>query len=126
MTETEKNQPTLERHENPFAAPQAIPYAKQFHSDQLEKVEGHRLPAMNRSAVLAFYLGILGLIPVLGVPIALAAIAFGMHGIYRYSRRSEIGGLAHACVGVLGGLASLLCGGGIVGIWFWWDSEIAP
>ena len=68
---------------------------------------GGVIPYKNAKALLAYYFGIFGLIPILGVPFALAAIILGILGL-KFSRANPaVRGQVHAWIGIVLGAASL-------------------
>lgn len=73
------------------------------------------IPYKNAQALIAYYLGVFGLIPVLGLPLALAAVIFGFLGLNFAKKYPEAKGKAHAVTGIVLGLGSMLvCGVGPV------------
>ena len=68
------------------------------------------IPTSNPKALLAYYLGIFGLIPGFCIFLAPAALVLGILGLKAVSERPEIAGKVHAWIGiVLGGLSTLAC-----------------
>jgi hypothetical protein len=65
----------------------------------------HIIPTGNAPAIAAWYLGVFGLIPVLGLPLAVAAIAMGIMGLKRASEVKV--GLWHSILGVFLGVIVL-------------------
>ncbi|MFB3890405.1 MAG: hypothetical protein ACE15C_00125 [Phycisphaerae bacterium] len=61
------------------------------------------VPYKNAPALLAYYFGVFSAIPVLGIPLAIAAIVLGIIGLVKASRRPEIRGKAHAWAGIITG-----------------------
>lgn len=73
------------------------------------------IPYGNPPALVAYYLGVFSLIPLLGLFLAIPAFVFGIIGLRRRARDPRCKGLVHALVGViLGGICTILWGGGIV------------
>ena len=62
------------------------------------------MPTRNVSALLSWYLGVFGLIPVLGIPLALAAIVTGIMGIKAAGRTDVRVGKGHAIAGLVLGI----------------------
>lgn len=87
--------PTTEGPGTPPAAPSA---------DTLSSV----IPYRNPMALVAYYLGIFSLIPVLGAILALPAILLGVLGLGRSRRNAQAKGKAHAWVGITAGLLSII------------------
>ena len=63
---------------------------------------------------MAYYLGVFGLIPCLGIPLAIAAIVFGIMGRSYVKQHPEAKGGTHAWAGII--LGSLEVMGNVVGI----------
>ncbi|MFI4917648.1 MAG: hypothetical protein ACIAS6_14230 [Phycisphaerales bacterium JB060] len=68
---------------------------------------GGVIPYKNPAALIAYYLGVFGLVPMLGLPMAVAAIVLGFVGLRQRARRKVSGGQVHAWVGIVLGVASL-------------------
>ena len=66
-------------------------------SNQMERI----IPARNIPALTSWYLGVFGLIPILGIPLSLAAIASGIYGIKVASRPDIQVGRGHAIAGIM-------------------------
>jgi hypothetical protein len=63
----------------------------------------HVIPTKNAAALLGYYLGVFSIIPVLGIPLGIAAIICGVFGL-RSAGPSGVGG-GHAITAlILGGL----------------------
>ena len=66
---------------------------------------GVLIPYKNTQALAAYYCGVFGLIPGLGLPVALAALVLGILGLKFAKHHPEAKGKAHAWAGIiLGGL----------------------
>ena len=73
------------------------------------------MPSKNSDALIAYYLGVFSAIPVLGIPLGIAAIILGIKGVRKAREYPEVKGKVHAWVGIiLGGLFMLLYSGLIV------------
>ncbi|MFI4877096.1 MAG: hypothetical protein ACIALR_17210 [Blastopirellula sp. JB062] len=78
---------------------------------------GGIIPYKNVPALIAYYLGIVALIPLVGFPFGCASIALGVMGLVKRNRQPEVKGSVHAVIGIVFGLGSvLLYGAMIVGI----------
>ena len=76
--------------------------------DATEEVVSTVIPYKNPKALIAYYLGIFGLIPCLGLILGPAAIVLGILGLRYKAKYPEAKGTAHAIVGlVLGSLEAL-------------------
>ena len=70
---------------------------------------GGIIPYKNPKALLAYYLGIFSLIPVIGIPLGIAAFVLGILGLRDRARNPAIKGSLHAGIGIgCGGLFALL------------------
>ena len=65
------------------------------------------IPYKNPMALAAYYLGIFGMIPFLGIVLALPALGLGIAGLVRRKRNPLLKGAVHAWVGVMLGILSL-------------------
>jgi len=72
------------------------------------------IPYKNSKALTAYYLGVFGLIPCLGIPLAIAAIVLGIMGCSYVKQHPEAKGGAHAWAGIIMGGLELV--GNVVGI----------
>ena len=68
---------------------------------------GGIIPYKNPSALIAYYLGIVGLLPFIGFIFAIAAFFLGIRGYSRYRKNSIIKGQIHAWIGILLGALSI-------------------
>ncbi len=79
------------------------------------------IPYKNIRALTAYYLGVFSAIPVLGLPLGLAAFALGILGLRFQRKNPAAGGVVHAWIGILaGGLFSLF----YLGLIIWGVSHI--
>ena len=67
-----------------------------------------QVPYRNAPALTAYYLGVFGLIPFLGIPLALIAIPVGIAGVKRAREHPESHGSQHAWTGIVAGAISVL------------------
>ncbi|MBM4128248.1 MAG: hypothetical protein FJ247_13085 [Nitrospira sp.] len=65
------------------------------------------IPYKNSNALAAYYLGIFGLIPVLGLVMAIVAIGFGVSGLKKWKQNPIIAGSVHAWIGIILGVISV-------------------
>ena len=66
------------------------------------------VPDKNPYSLWAYYSGVFSYMPVLGIPLAIVAIATGVMGIHRFKTVEEAKGILHSSGGLLLGLGSLL------------------
>ncbi|MEQ1902747.1 MAG: hypothetical protein ABL888_01010 [Pirellulaceae bacterium] len=99
--------------ENPFATPvqQSLP-TRPFETEG-DKTGG-LIPYKNPHALIAYYLGIAALLPVVGVPLGIASLILGIIGLRKRRENPIIKGSAHAVIGIVLGACSILCQSGIV------------
>jgi hypothetical protein len=70
---------------------------------------GGMMPTKNGPALIAYYLGVFSVIPLLGLPLGIAALILGIKGLRKVREHPEVKGKVHAWVGVIaGGLFALL------------------
>ena len=80
-------------------------------------VTGGVIPYKNPKALIAYYLGILSGLPMVGLPLGIIAVILGVMGLRDRARNPIIKGSIHAGIGIgCGGLFTLLWGVLIVGI----------
>ncbi len=72
---------------------------------------GGVIPYHNPHALIAYYLGVFSLIPILGLLPAIPALVLGIIGLAQRKKYPQIKGAAHAWIGIiLGGLFTLAWG----------------
>lgn len=72
---------------------------------------GGLIPFKNPKALIAYYLGILSGLPLIGLPIGIAAFVLGVMGLRDRARNPIIKGSIHAGIGIgCGGFFALLWG----------------
>ncbi len=100
---------------NPIPQPGKMPPAGPNTGDST----GGLIPYKNPMALTAYYLGILSLLPCVGLLFGIPAFILGIMGLIKRSQNPVIKGSVHAWIGIiLGGLFSLIWGLGIVFILF--------
>src|SRR5262245_30399107 len=73
------------------------------------------IPYKNPPALIAYYLGVLAMIPVIGVFFGVPAFVLGVIGLDKQRANSAVKGSVHAWVGiVVGGLCSLIWSGVLI------------
>ena len=75
---------------------------------------GGIIPYKNPKALIAYYLGILSGLPLIGLPLGIAAFVLGIMGLKDRKRNPAIKGSIHAGIGIGCGLIFSLLWGGII------------
>lgn len=91
--------PTANSHANPANPPQW--------RDAGGDATGGVIPYKNPPALIAYYLGILALLPALGMIFGLIALVLGITGLRRRARTPQVRGAVHAWIGIILGGGSL-------------------
>ncbi|MDG2292281.1 MAG: hypothetical protein P8L37_06455 [Phycisphaerales bacterium] len=76
-----------------------------------DKVISTIIPWRNKCALIGYYLGILGLLPLVGVPLGLTAIVLGILGIIHWKKNHRSHGLVHSIIAIACGLLGILITG---------------
>ena len=100
--------------ENPYSASQADLSQPQPAGDQEGDVTGGVIPYKNPHALIGYYVGYAGLLPVIGIPFAIAAICLGIMGLKKRRANPVIRGSGHAVFAIIAGCLGLLCGAGVL------------
>lgn len=90
---------------SPDQAP--LPPTPPLYPQQDTGILSRLIPSKNSMALTGYYLGVFGLIPVLGLPLAIAAFILGILGLKAYRRNHAIRGQTHAWVAII--LGGLVC-----------------
>ena len=78
---------------------------------------GGLIPYKNAPALIAYYVSLLSLLPILGLPFGIAAFILGVIGLKKRAANPVIKGAAHAWIGIiLGGGTTILWIGALVSI----------
>ncbi|MEI8211627.1 MAG: hypothetical protein WCI02_05730 [Planctomycetota bacterium] len=107
---------------NPYSAPSANP-ASPLNQSAEPRGEGDAtggvIPYKNPSALIAYYLGILSGLPLIGLPLGIAAFVLGIMGLKARKKDPAIKGSVHAAIGIgCGGFFTVLWTLVVVGILF--------
>lgn len=97
---------------NPYRAPEGTPppYMPADSTKQGDATGGV-IPYKNPKALIAYYLGILSGLPLIGLPFGMAAFVLGILGLRDRRRNPVIKGSIHAGIGIgCGGIFTLLWG----------------
>lgn len=101
--------------QNPFQAPTAQIVGQPMYPPTNEgDATGGMIPYKNPHALIAYYLGIIALLPLLGLPFGIASLILGIMGLSRRKKNPIIKGSIHAWIGIVFGAFSILCGGGVL------------
>ena len=110
--------------QNPYHTPtpeivaEPVPgYPGNYPSNEADATGGV-IPYKNPHALIAYYLGIVSLLPLIGVPFGLASVILGFMGLSRRKKNPVIKGSVHAWIGIVCGMLSMLCGGGLLTMMF--------
>jgi hypothetical protein len=117
---------SVESHQLPLNSPGGNPYAtpvdqQTAYADHPQASEGDAtggvIPYKNPKALIAYYLGIVSGLPLIGFPFGIAAFVLGILGLKARKRNPAIKGAAHAWIGIgCGGIFMILWGLLIVGL----------
>jgi hypothetical protein len=69
---------------------------------------GGLIPYKNPHALIAYYLGIFGMFPGIGLLLAVPALILGIIGLKRRNRNPIIRGSVHAWIGIVLGIVSIV------------------
>jgi hypothetical protein len=75
---------------------------------------GGLIPYKNPKALFAYYLGILSGLPLIGLPLGIAAFVLGIMGLNDRKKNPAIKGSVHAGIGIGCGLIFTLLWGGVI------------
>ena len=103
--------------ENPYAGPQntssPVTYQPAHNPDGGDSTGG-LIPYKNPKALIAYYLGILSGLPLIGLPLGIAAFVLGIMGLNDRKKNPAIKGSVHAGIGIGCGLIFTLLWGGLI------------
>lgn len=100
---------------NPFSSPSVQSPPSQAPSGGAGDATGGVIPYKNAPALISYYLGILSLLPCIGLLFGVPAFVLGIMGLKKRKKNPEVKGSVHAWIGiVLGGICSLIWGASIV------------
>ena len=97
---------------NPYQTTNPMPYAMPQQNANQSDSTGGLIPYKNPHALIAYYLGLFSLFPILGLLLSIPAFILGIMGLRNRNRNPAIRGSVHAWIGiVMGGLMTLLWSG---------------
>ena len=101
---------------NPYGVPStnASPVVTPTDGANQGDATGGIIPYKNPKALIAYYLGILSGLPLIGLPLGIAAFVLGIMGLKDRNRNPAIKGSVHAGIGIGCGLIFTLLWGGII------------
>ena len=67
------------------------------------------IPTENKPALIGYYLGVFGLLPFIGIPLAIAAIIFGRLGLKQFKQNPTPGAKGHAITAIVLGTIGTTC-----------------
>lgn len=96
---------------NPYAAPAQTAPPIYTGPDQEGDATGGVIPYKNPMALIAYYCGIASGLPLIGLPLGIAAFILGIKGLQDRKKNPAIKGSAHAWIGIgCGGVFAILWG----------------
>ena len=102
---------------NPYAGPQNTSNQTGVQPPQFPNegdATGGLIPYKNPKALIAYYLGILSGLPLIGLPLGIAALVLGIMGLNDRKKNPVIKGSVHAGIGIGCGLIFTLLWGGVI------------
>ena len=67
------------------------------------------MPTQNKPALIGYYFGVFGLIPFLGIPLAITAVVLGAMGLKQFKRNPTPGAKGHAITALILGIFEIVC-----------------
>ncbi len=99
---------------NPYSSPGTTPPSAiqpPASADNQGDATGGVIPYKNPKALIAYYLGILSGLPLIGLPLGIIALVLGVQGLQERAKNPVIKGSAHAWIGIgCGGIFAMLWG----------------
>ena len=83
---------------------------------QGEDATGGLIPYNNPAALIAYYLGLFSIFPVLGIFLAVPAFILGIMGLRRRRQNPAVRGSLHAWIGIVMGGMMTLVWTGVIGL----------
>ncbi len=119
VTDRERdNMPEIDDFVNPYEGsepPPKRPRQGRPSDDNKGDSTGGVIPYKNPPALIAYYLGLFSLFPLFGLLLAIPAFILGIKGLKLRRENPAVKGSVHAWIGiVMGGLMTLLWGGGLI------------
>jgi hypothetical protein len=100
---------------NPYSASEFGTQPPVYQNNNQGDATGGLIPYKNPHALIAYYLGLFSLFPVLGLLLAIPAFVLGIIGLRNRNRNPAIKGSVHAWIGiVMGGFMTLIWGAATV------------
>ena len=103
---------------NPYSSQGTTPPETMQHpssSDNQGDATGGVIPYKNPKALIAYYLGILSGLPLIGLPLGIVALVLGVLGLQARSKNPAIKGSIHAWIGIgCGGIFAMFWGAVVI------------
>jgi hypothetical protein len=97
--------------DNPYQAPQQSNYSAAPPAEEGDATGGV-IPYKNPQALIAYYLGLFSLFPLIGFFLGIAAFVLGILGLRARAKNPAIKGSIHAWIGIImGGMMTLVWAG---------------
>ena len=80
--------------------------ASQTPVEQYDHIQA-MIPTKNMPSLLAYYFGVFGLIPLLGLPLSVTALVLGIIGLRQYKEQPTPGAKVHAIIGLVLGIVQI-------------------
>ena len=92
--------PNQQQYQQPAPPPQQYYQPYQSQDDTMQKF----IPTKNMPSLWAYYMGVFGLIPFVGLPLSIAAIVLGFMGLKKFKATPTPGAKGHALAGLILGI----------------------
>ena len=92
----------------PVIAGNWVPLKEYFKGVSGDDAIATLIPYKNKCALIGYYLGIFSILPVLGLPMAIAALILGVKGLRYRAQNPQAHGKVHSIVAIIGGSIGLL------------------
>jgi hypothetical protein len=118
MDDQDKNMPPVQKPDEPNAAPPTQDPAQSPQNWTQPPQPGRpisspdpfasMIPSQNKSGLIAYYLGLFSILPIIGLPMGIVAVVQGVKGNRLAKEHPEVKGGTHAKVGIGCGLIGAL------------------
>ncbi len=83
---------------------QIAPSSYTSQSDSMQSL----IPTKNMPALISYYCGVFGLIPILGLPASIGGVILGAIGLSKYNSSPTPGAKVHALIGLILGIVEII------------------